>query len=126
MALSHKSFARSMQKKRKSSIGDHKLPKAWKDLDDTPEQFTKTSSGEQFLIFNKEVDNTTGARILGFSSPSLLDVLRNASDISIDGTFDITKWTLFSQVKIAILVNLFYIFRPFFGLTFSSLISKVK
>ena len=126
MALSHKSFARSLQKTRKSSFGDHKLPKAWKDLDDTPEQFTKTSSGVQFLIFNREVDNTTGARILGFSSPSLLDVLRNATDISIDGTFDITKWTLFSQVKIAILVNLFYIFRPFFGLTFSSLISKVK
>ena len=70
-----------------------------KDLEDIPEQFTKSITGEEFLIYNREVNSTTGERILGFSSPSLLDVLRNSSEASIDGTFDITKWTLFSQVK---------------------------
>ena len=98
-AISHKSLARSLQRKRKSSFGDNKIPSSWKGLEDIPEQFTKSSTGEEFLIYNREVNSTTGERILGFSSPSLLDVLRNSSEASIDGTFDITKWTLFSQVR---------------------------
>ena len=98
-AISHKSLARSLQRKRKSSFGDNKLPSSWKDLEDIPEQFTKSSTGEEFLIYNREVNSTTGQRILGFSSPSLLDVLRHSSEASIDGTFDITKLTLFSQVR---------------------------
>ena len=44
-AISHKSLARSLQRKRKSSFGDNKLPSSWKDLEDIPEQFTKSSTG---------------------------------------------------------------------------------
>ena len=97
-AIPQRSLARFLQKKRKLSFGDTKLPSVWDDLQDIPSQFKKTSSGEEFLIMNKKLDNTSESRILGFSSPSLMDVFRRSREISIDGTFNITKWTLFSQV----------------------------
>ena len=123
LAISHRSLARIFQKKHKLSFGDTKLPSAWSDLVDIPSQFKKTSSGEEFLIMNKKLDNTSESRILGFSSPSLMDVFRKSREISIDGTFDITKWTLFSQVKIIIYVNLRifeHLFVLFLGLAFLS------
>ena len=45
-------------------------------------------------MFNIEV-----VRVMGFMSPSLLDVLKKMEEWSFDGTFEITKWTLFSQVS---------------------------
>ena len=50
----------------------------------------------------KQSINNTGALVMGFSSPSLLDVLRKSEELSIDGSFDITKWTLIAQVKFII------------------------
>ena len=123
LVIQQRSLARFLQKRRKLSFGDHKLPSDWGDLEDIPSQFKQTSSGEEFMIMNKKLDNAAESRILGFSSPSLMDVFRGSREISIDGTFDITKWTLFSQVKIIIFVNLrifdhFYVL--FCGLTFFS------
>ena len=123
LVIPDRSLARHLQKKRKLSLEDIKLRSVWDDLQDIPTQFKETSSGEEFLMLNQKVDNTSESRILGFSSPSLMDVFRRSSEISIDGTFDITKWTLFSQVKIIIFVNLRiveHLFVLFFGLTFFS------
>ncbi len=75
-----------------------KLPTCWSDLDNIPEEFYTTNTGEALLMFDKIVDTATGTKILGFTSPSLIAVLKGATEISVDGTFDITKWTLFSQV----------------------------
>ena len=98
LVTSHKSFACSLQKKRKRSFGEEKLPTSWDDMKTVPEQFLKSYSGEDFLVMNKSI-NEAGARIMGFVTPSLMVVLKKTDDISIDGTFDITKWTLFAQVR---------------------------
>jgi hypothetical protein len=110
LAISHRSLARGLQKKRKMTFGDEKLPTSWDDMQNVPEQFKTTHSAEAFLIMNQSINNK-GALIMGFSSPSLLEVLRKSEELSIDGTFDITKWTLFAQVKFIILDTFFYYWK---------------
>ena len=103
-------MARGLQKKRKRSFGDEKLPTSWDDMKNVPEQFKTTHSGEAFLVMNQSI-NKMRALVMGFRSPSLLDVLRKFEELSIDGTFDITKWTLFAQVKFIILDTSFYYWK---------------
>ena len=98
LVTSHRSFARKLQKKRKRSFGDEKLPTSLEDLKTVPDQFLKTNSGEDFMVMHK-IMNDAGARIIGFMSPSLLAVLKKTEKISIAAPLDITKWTLFSQVR---------------------------
>ena len=93
-----RSLARNLQRKRKASFGETVLPKTWADFDDVPEKFQLTNDGSPFLSCD-EVIGKAGERVLGFISPSLSEVLRGSSEWSIDGTFDITRWTLFSQVR---------------------------
>ena len=57
------------------------------------------------MLMNKVI-NKDGARIMGFMSPSLLAVLKKMEEMSIDGTFDITKWTLFAQVSFSFFILL--------------------
>ena len=83
-----------------------KLPTSWDDMQNVPEQFKTTQSFKAFLVLNQSINNKA-ALVMGISSPSHLDVLRKSEELSIDGTFDITKWTLFAQVK-------FIIFDTFF------------
>ena len=78
----------------KHSHENGRLPTASDQLETMPKKFLKTHSGEDFLVFNIEV-----VHVMGFMSPSLLDVLKKMEEWSFDGTFDITKWTLFSQVS---------------------------
>ena len=92
-----RSFGRFLQKKRKNKFGDTSLPKTWKDFSSIPDQFLQTNDGEPFMILDKIIGNE-GERVIGFVSPSLKHVMANSSSWSIDGTFDITKWTLFKQV----------------------------
>ena len=75
LVTSHRSFTRSLQKKRKRSFGDEKLPTSWEDLKTVLDQFLKTNSGEDFTVMNKIINNA-GARIMGFMSSSLLAVLK--------------------------------------------------
>ena len=101
LVISHRSLARGLQKKRKRSFGDEKLPTSWDNMKNVPKQFKTTHSGEAFLVMNQSINNV-GALFMGFSVPSLLDILSKSEELSIDGTFDITKWTLFAQVKFII------------------------
>ena len=112
LATSQRSFARSLQKKRKKSFGDERLPTTWDQLETVSEKFLKTHSEEDFLVFN-HVINKEGAHVMGFMSPFLLDVLKKTEEWSVEGTFVITKWTLFSQVSFS-----FYILFKFSTLKF--------
>ena len=94
-----------MQKKHKKSFQDERLPITWEQLETVPEKFIKTQFGEDFLVFNHVINNE-GVHVMEFMSPSLLAVLKNTEDCSVDGTFDITKWTLFSQVSFRFLFSL--------------------
>ena len=102
LALSHRSFARSLQKKRKVDNEEEALPSSWDDLETVPSKFHLSKSGEELLCFNQVVNND-GMRIFGFLSPSLLAIIKSATEWSIDGTFDITRWTLFAQVRFTLL-----------------------
>ena len=114
LANSNRSFARLLQKHRKKLFQEKRLPSTWEDLQTVPEKFTKTNSGEEFLVYN-EVLNKDGQCVLGFMSPSLLAVIKTGDEWSVDGTFDITKWTLFAQVRFKMIFQFnFNIFQYFF------------
>ena len=52
-------------------------------------------------------------------SPSLLAIVKSAEEWTVDGTFDITKWTLFSQATFSFIFSFnfqLYIFSLFLQL----------
>ena len=45
-----------MQKKRKKSFHDEKLPTTWEQLKTVPKKFKKTHSSKDFLMFNHVIN----------------------------------------------------------------------
>ena len=91
-----RNISQQLSRKRKLMVENTPLPKEWDDLADIPEKFKITTSGEEFLIVNKKIKET-GERVIGFSSQQLLEVLDKSSTWSVDGTFEVTKYTFFGQ-----------------------------
>ena len=91
-----RNISQQLSRKRKLLVENQPLPKDWDDLTDIPEKFKMTTSGEEFLVINKRIKDT-GERVIGFSSPQLLEVLNRSSIWSVDGTFEVTKYTFFGQ-----------------------------
>ena len=83
LATSNRSFARSLQKHRKNLFQEERLSSTWEALQTVPEKFSKTNSGEEFLVYN-EVLNKDGQRVLGFMSPSILAVIKTGDEWSLD------------------------------------------
>ena len=74
------------------------LPKTWDDMI-VPDIFKTTASNEDFVIMEHTLDQDN-KKIIGFLSPSCQNILTSATIWSGDGTFDIVKSTLFTQLFI--------------------------
>jgi FLYWCH zinc finger domain len=80
------SMRRKIQRAKNGTNPNPALPQNYDDLDDIPDQFTKTTDGERFLLFNDEFEE---GRIIIFSSAHGLNMLQQAETWSCDGTFSV-------------------------------------
>lgn len=95
-----KAFTRKIQRARKDSLDCPAIPSTWAEME-IPENLTKTANGEQFLICDQLIDTQPqDAKVIGFASKPCIDILDSTDDMFGDGTFEIAKSTLFSQVFI--------------------------
>ena len=90
-----KSLARELQKKRKLVQNCPPVPKEWEEMV-LPDHIKETIDGQNFLILDTVIPGKDD-KILGFASPTQLQVMSNASDLFGDGTFEMVKQTLFHQ-----------------------------
>ena len=74
-------LAKRLQRKRKSSFDSPPLPTSWEEIS-VPDHFKSTTDGQDFLILEEELNDR---KILGFASPSMLQVLRSSDEWFIDG-----------------------------------------
>ena len=91
-------LARNINRKKQTDLDAPPIPRDWSEME-LPNNFKKTSDNQDFLI----MDHTrTGddAKIIGFSSPTGLRALSQATDIYCDGTFEFVDQTLFQQVYV--------------------------
>ena len=67
-----------------------------------PENMTKCNNGQDFVLIDehKKLNDPTTPKILGFSSPFGIELLKDCKLWQIDGTFEIAKCTMFEQVWI--------------------------
>ena len=96
-----KTISRTIQKKRKTLLDCPDIPRSWEDVE-VPEALKTDSSGEPWVILDDHTDedDNSSPKILGFASKTGLDLLKKAVLWSIDGTFEIMKPTMFSQLWI--------------------------
>ena len=92
-------FKRAVQRKRKATTGCPNKPTCWENMN-VPPQLKVTNDKKPFLILDKVLDPNTSEKILGFASPAGLQVLRDSPQWSGDGTFEIARFTLFTQIFI--------------------------
>lgn len=97
-----KTFTKKIQRARNNLLSCGDVPKTWEEMANIPDDLKKTASGEEFLICNKKIKESEEELIIGFSSPTGLEILDTAQFWYGDGTFDIAKSTLFTQVFIII------------------------
>ena len=95
-----KSFAKALQRKRKSVLDCPALPSSFEEFE-VPEKFKLTSDGKPFLICEKELENKAG-KVIGFSSPTLLNELKISQEWFVDGTWDIVRDTFFTQAWVIV------------------------
>ena len=88
---------RAIQRERKKVMNIPDRPKKWEDIE-LPDALKVTADNKQFLILEKETCSVTKKKIIGFASPFGLELLSSSDQWIGDGTFDIAKCTLFSQV----------------------------
>ena len=94
-----KTFARNIQRRRHVDLDCPAIPKNWSDHV-LPEIFRKTSSGEDWVILDTHLDEEDyeSPKILGFASETGVRELCGSTDWYGDGTFEICKPTMFSQL----------------------------
>ena len=66
-----------------------------------PERFSITSDGKPLLILDETIPED-GSKVWGFASELGLSILKKAKDVYGDGTFEICKNTLFSQLWVVV------------------------
>ena len=102
-AVSLKSMERTVQRVKAQAQDHPAVPQDYTNLELLPEKFCKTWDGERFLLSNVLLDN--GDRVLLFSSPFGLDLLRKSSTWGGDGTFSVTPkpfyqlYTLLAEIN---------------------------
>ena len=95
-----RNFARQLQRSRQHHEDCPPVPKTLAELE-VPPHLQETASGQKFLILDEVVGPVKNrGKILGFCSPTGLDLLHRASMWSVDGTFSICSNTQFYQVWI--------------------------
>ena len=92
-------LARQVQRKRKAERGpEGNLPTTWQDMI-VPLQYHHTTGGENFKIMEVSQQLPKLGKIWIFGSPFSLGILKSSEEWFLDGTFDVVKFTLFSQVS---------------------------
>ena len=95
-----KSFTKRIQRERNKVLACAKVPKTWGEMKIIPEELQLNAAGEQFLICNKQPKANEEKLVQGFCSPTAFETL-DASDVWFgDGTFDVAKPTMFTQLFI--------------------------
>ena len=64
-----------------------------------PLQYHHTTGGKNFIISEESLGLPKLGKIWIFASPFSLSILRSSEEWFLDGTFDVVKFTLFSQVS---------------------------
>lgn len=80
-----------------------KLPKSYQELLVFPEQFSRTSDDQPFMVLSSgfETEDKSIPKILGFCSPSGIETLRSSGTWYADGTFFIcSRIPLFTQLYV--------------------------
>ena len=95
------SLVRQVQRKRKAERGPGgNLLTSWQDMIiPLPLQYHRTTGGENFIISEVSQALPKLGKIWIFASPFNLSILRSSEEWFLDGTFDVVKFTLFSQVS---------------------------
>ena len=93
-------FRKRIQRERNKLVESSEIPRTWEQMADIPDALKVTAAGEVFLICNKPLFPDGEERVVGFSSPSCLDILKSSDTFFGDGTFDVAKSTLFKQLFI--------------------------
>lgn len=90
-----RTFARQVQRERQKTADCPPVPESLAELE-VPPHLKLTTTGERFLIIDRKHAN---GKVLGFCSPTGLELLRSSPTWSVDGTFNIASNTDFYQVK---------------------------
>ena len=93
-------ITKALSRKRKSELNCPQLPNSMEELQ-VPEIMKKTPDGEEFVILEEQI-NKKGDKVIGFASPTMLQVLRGSKEWFIDGTWDIVAQTFFTQAWIIV------------------------
>ena len=89
-------MAKQIHRKRKAKLGiTENLPRVWSEYE-VPAMYKVTITGERFLIMDELTE--IGERIWGFMSPSSIGIAKGCSHLFVDGTFEIVKKCLFTQL----------------------------
>ena len=94
------SVARKMNREKEKSLDAPPIPHEWSDME-LPEIFKTTTDNGSFNIMDYTIPGTD-KKIWGFSSDSGLEVMKTASDLYADGTFEFVDQTLFTQVYVIV------------------------
>jgi len=87
-AIKKSTMKRKLQHAKHEAKDHPKVPRYYDELAEIPERFTKTSSGDQFLIANEAIGHD-GERIVIFASKSGMKMMQQANAWTADGTFDL-------------------------------------
>ena len=96
-----KTIARMIQKKRQQTLQCPPLPFKWEKVE-IPESLQLDSSGKPWVRMCKQLnpEDHQSPKIVGLCSDQGLDLLKTAKSWSVDGTFEVMKTTMFSQLWI--------------------------
>ena len=98
--LKSNTVAKALSRKRKSDLNYPAMPTSIDELI-VPDMMKKTADGEDFLILETQT-NGKKEKVIGFASPTMLQVLRESREWFIDGTWDFVGRTFFSQAWIIV------------------------
>lgn len=87
---------KSMRRERRKNAPPN--PKSLNDLEDLPEEYKATVSGDKFLLYDsRDHDEIDDGRVLVFSTKQNLEILSQSQMWFLDGTFKVSP-TIFTQV----------------------------
>ena len=100
-----KTFTKKIQRARNKLLACPEIPKTW-DKNLVPEELQETASGDNFMICNRRPRLDEEKLVIGFCSPTGRETLDSSETWFGDGTFDVAKPTMFTQVFIIIAKSL--------------------
>ena len=95
----YNAISKMVQRKRKLELDCPSLPKEWGEMV-IPDNMRTTYDNLPFVIMEERISEDSEEVIWGLASPSGLDTMKQAESIFADGTFEMVKQTLFSQIYV--------------------------